>query len=63
MSTHLVWDWNGTLFHDIDAVIEATNASFADLRSRFTSRSWRNASPLSGHCSTYTSAWAGLVLK
>ncbi|MEV6110119.1 HAD family hydrolase [Streptomyces sp. NPDC051940] len=28
---HLVWDWNGTLFHDIDAVIEATNASFAEL--------------------------------
>jgi phosphoglycolate phosphatase-like HAD superfamily hydrolase len=31
MSTHLVWDWNGTLFHDIDAVIEATNASFAEI--------------------------------
>ncbi|WP_329178560.1 HAD family hydrolase [Streptomyces sp. NBC_01477] len=31
MSTHLVWDWNGTLFHDIDAVIEATNASFTEL--------------------------------
>jgi phosphoglycolate phosphatase-like HAD superfamily hydrolase len=31
MSTHLVWDWNGTLFHDIDAVIGATNASFAEL--------------------------------
>lgn len=31
MSTHLVWDWNGTLFHDIDAVIQATNASFAEL--------------------------------
>jgi phosphoglycolate phosphatase-like HAD superfamily hydrolase len=29
--THLVWDWNGTLFHDIHAVIEATNASFAEL--------------------------------
>ncbi|MEW2517660.1 HAD family hydrolase [Actinacidiphila alni] len=28
---HLVWDWNGTLFHDIHAVIEATNASFAEL--------------------------------
>ena len=26
-----MWDWNGTLFHDIDAVIEATNASFAEL--------------------------------
>jgi phosphoglycolate phosphatase-like HAD superfamily hydrolase len=31
VSAHLVWDWNGTLFHDIDAVIEATNASFAEL--------------------------------
>ncbi|WP_031525286.1 HAD family hydrolase [Streptomyces sp. NRRL F-5123] len=31
MSTHLVWDWNGTLLHDIDAVIEATNASFAEI--------------------------------
>lgn len=30
MSTHLVWDWNGTLFHDIDAVVGATNASFAE---------------------------------
>lgn len=29
--THLVWDWNGTLFHDIDAVIEATNASFGEI--------------------------------
>ncbi|MFJ3881984.1 HAD family hydrolase [Streptomyces sp. NPDC090077] len=28
---HLVWDWNGTLLHDIDAVIAATNASFAEL--------------------------------
>lgn len=27
---HLVWDWNGTLLHDIDAVIAATNASFAE---------------------------------
>ncbi|MET9884772.1 HAD family hydrolase [Streptomyces sp. NPDC006430] len=27
---HLVWDWNGTLLHDIDAVITATNASFAE---------------------------------
>jgi phosphoglycolate phosphatase-like HAD superfamily hydrolase len=26
-----VWDWNGTLLHDIDAVIEATNASFAEI--------------------------------
>ncbi|QKV94631.1 HAD family hydrolase [Streptomyces sp. NA02950] len=29
--THIVWDWNGTLFHDIDAVILATNASFAEV--------------------------------
>lgn len=28
---HIVWDWNGTLLHDIDAVISATNASFAEL--------------------------------
>ncbi|MEU6992331.1 HAD family hydrolase [Streptomyces sp. NPDC046465] len=28
---HIVWDWNGTLLHDIDAVIGATNASFAEL--------------------------------
>ncbi|MFG2715876.1 HAD family hydrolase [Streptomyces goshikiensis] len=28
---HIVWDWNGTLLHDIDAVIVATNASFAEL--------------------------------
>ncbi|SDK70006.1 HAD family hydrolase [Streptomyces indicus] len=28
---HIVWDWNGTLFHDIDAVIQATNASFAEI--------------------------------
>ncbi|MFD8292563.1 HAD family hydrolase [Streptomyces lavendulae] len=27
---HIVWDWNGTLLHDIDAVIVATNASFAE---------------------------------
>jgi len=31
VNAHLVWDWNGTLFHDIDAVIGATNASFAEL--------------------------------
>ncbi|MEU1791761.1 HAD family hydrolase [Streptomyces sparsogenes] len=29
--THLVWDWNGTLFHDNDVVISATNASFAEI--------------------------------
>ncbi|MFE2872732.1 HAD family hydrolase [Embleya sp. NPDC059259] len=28
-SPHLVWDWNSTLFHDMDAIIAATNASFA----------------------------------
>ncbi|MFF8816039.1 HAD family hydrolase [Streptomyces pactum] len=28
---HIVWDWNGTLLHDIDAVMTATNASFAEL--------------------------------
>ncbi|MEW1827630.1 HAD hydrolase-like protein [Streptomyces sp. NPDC088196] len=30
-STHIVWDWNGTLFHDNDAIIGATNAAFAEL--------------------------------
>ncbi|MEU2430566.1 MULTISPECIES: HAD family hydrolase [unclassified Streptomyces] len=30
-SAHLVWDWNGTLLDDIHAVIEATNASFAEI--------------------------------
>ncbi|GAA0453866.1 HAD-IA family hydrolase [Streptomyces olivaceiscleroticus] len=30
-ATHIVWDWNGTLFHDIDAVIGATNAAFAEI--------------------------------
>ncbi|MEU6179439.1 HAD family hydrolase [Streptomyces coeruleorubidus] len=28
---HIVWDWNGTLFHDIDAIIGATNAAFTEL--------------------------------
>ncbi|MCC2280211.1 MULTISPECIES: HAD family hydrolase [Streptomyces] len=28
---HIVWDWNGTLFHDTDAVIAATNAAFAEV--------------------------------
>jgi phosphoglycolate phosphatase-like HAD superfamily hydrolase len=27
--THLVWDWNGTLLNDLDAVVAATNAAFA----------------------------------
>lgn len=30
-SAHIVWDWNGTLLHDIHAVIVATNAAFAEL--------------------------------
>ncbi|MGD9485265.1 HAD family hydrolase [Streptomyces sp. TRM70308] len=28
---HIVWDWNGTLLHDIHAVIEATNLTFAEV--------------------------------
>ena len=31
MSTHIVWDWNSTLFHDMDAIMAATNASFAEI--------------------------------
>ncbi|MGW4238300.1 HAD family hydrolase [Streptomyces sp. NPDC004749] len=30
-STHLVWDWNGTILDDIQAVIGATNAAFAEM--------------------------------
>lgn len=30
-AAHIVWDWNGTLFHDNDAVIAATNAAFAEI--------------------------------
>jgi phosphoglycolate phosphatase-like HAD superfamily hydrolase len=30
-AVHIVWDWNGTLFHDNDAIIGATNAAFAEL--------------------------------
>ena len=30
-TTHLVWDWNGTLFDDIQAIIGATNAAFAEI--------------------------------
>jgi len=26
--THIIWDWNGTLFDDIEVVVEATNAVF-----------------------------------
>ncbi|WP_326820229.1 HAD family hydrolase [Streptosporangium sp. NBC_01756] len=28
MKRHIIWDWNGTLFHDVDAVVGATNAVF-----------------------------------
>jgi phosphoglycolate phosphatase-like HAD superfamily hydrolase len=30
-NTHLVWDWNGTILDDIQAVIGATNAAFAEI--------------------------------
>ncbi|MFI8852165.1 HAD family hydrolase [Streptomyces sp. 891-h] len=30
-SAHIVWDWNGTLLHDIHTVLEATNAAFDEL--------------------------------
>jgi phosphoglycolate phosphatase-like HAD superfamily hydrolase len=30
MRAHIVWDWNGTLFDDIDAVVAASNAAFAE---------------------------------
>ncbi|GHH76240.1 phosphatase [Streptomyces sulfonofaciens] len=30
-AAHIVWDWNGTLFHDTDAVIGATNAAFTEI--------------------------------
>ncbi|WP_405663196.1 HAD hydrolase-like protein [Streptomyces sp. NBC_01166] len=29
--THLVWDWNGTLLDDIQAVLGASNAAFAEV--------------------------------
>ncbi|GAA0948691.1 HAD family hydrolase [Nonomuraea longicatena] len=32
MTKHIVWDWNGTLFHDIDAVVGATNEVFQAYR-------------------------------
>jgi phosphoglycolate phosphatase-like HAD superfamily hydrolase len=28
---HLVWDWNGTLFHDMEAVLAATNACCGEM--------------------------------
>ncbi|GAA2157487.1 HAD-IA family hydrolase [Kitasatospora kazusensis] len=31
MRTHIVWDWNGTLLHDMEAVVGASNAAFATL--------------------------------
>ncbi|MFI5807822.1 HAD family hydrolase [Streptomyces sp. NPDC051561] len=31
MRTHLVWDWNGTLLDDIEAVVGASNAAFAEV--------------------------------
>ncbi|MFF4653523.1 HAD family hydrolase [Streptomyces sp. NPDC001380] len=31
MRAHIVWDWNGTLLHDIDAVVAASNAAFAEV--------------------------------
>ncbi|MFJ4923899.1 HAD family hydrolase [Streptomyces sp. NPDC088725] len=30
-TTHLVWDWNGTLLDDILAVVEATNVAFEEI--------------------------------
>ncbi|QNS05888.1 HAD family hydrolase [Streptomyces xanthii] len=30
-TAHIVWDWNGTLFHDTEAVIAATNAAFEEI--------------------------------
>ncbi|WP_069773242.1 HAD family hydrolase [Streptomyces sp. LUP30] len=30
-AAHIVWDWNGTLFHDNDAIVGATNAAFVEL--------------------------------
>ncbi|WP_441245856.1 HAD family hydrolase [Kitasatospora sp. McL0602] len=29
--SHIVWDWNGTLLHDMGAVVEASNAAFATI--------------------------------
>jgi phosphoglycolate phosphatase-like HAD superfamily hydrolase len=30
MRAHIVWDWNGTLFDDIEVVVAASNAAFAE---------------------------------
>ncbi|MFC1407470.1 MULTISPECIES: HAD family hydrolase [Streptacidiphilus] len=32
MRAHIVWDWNGTLFDDIEVVVEASNAAFAAIQ-------------------------------
>jgi phosphoglycolate phosphatase-like HAD superfamily hydrolase len=47
---HIIWDWNGTLFNDIDAIVDATNAIFTgelpepltadSLRAAFTRPVW-----------------------
>ena len=29
---HIIWDWNGTLFDDLDAVVDATNANLLGYR-------------------------------
>ncbi|MEZ0094340.1 HAD family hydrolase [Streptacidiphilus sp. EB129] len=31
MRAHLVWDWNGTLFDDVEAVVAASNAAMAEI--------------------------------
>ena len=31
MVKHIVWDWNGTLLNDVDAVVAATNSAFRRL--------------------------------
>ncbi|WP_213453813.1 HAD family hydrolase [Rhizomonospora bruguierae] len=31
---HLVWDWNGTLLNDFDAVVRCTNLAFASVNGR-----------------------------
>jgi phosphoglycolate phosphatase-like HAD superfamily hydrolase len=33
MRAHIVWDWNGTLFDDVEAVVAASNAAFASVAS------------------------------
>lgn len=42
--THIIWDWNGTLFHDIEAVVGATNVAFRSYgMSPLTADSFREA--------------------